>query len=372
MGNYFSTNIPSVSNNFNTIQHELMSQIDLQEKIIQQQQYVLDTLTINNNANNINKYELAILDAKKNKDYEFLVFSGGSIKGLSYCGALDVLNKYNILQNIKNYCGTSVGSIAASLLAIGMTIEDIKILISTMDFDKFIDDKVGVIRDTINVITNYGVCPGKYVSKLVGDQVNKLFGTKNLTIQELYDKTGVTLVIVTTDMNNEKSIYLCPNSQNKLYSDIPIKKAVRMSIGIPFLFEPVVFNNNYHVDGAVLDNYAIHVFDGEYPGDPNARLNLVKPNPKVLGLNITTNKNVVYKTSDLNNRQKIDSLLKYAISFIDTFLTENSRRVLTPYNYLRTINIVTDDYPLTDFNLTDKQKQDLIDAGVLYTEKFFE
>ncbi|AYV82411.1 MAG: patatin-like phospholipase [Homavirus sp.] len=360
----------------------LTEQVNYQQKIIQDQLCLIDTLknkynTLNQKNNNNTQTDNSgdILNAKANKDYEYIVLSGGGIKGVSYCGALEVLDKYNIIYDkdgklkIKGFAGTSAGSITASLLAVGMKVDDLKTLITGIDFDKFLDDKVSYIRDGINFIKHYGLCPGEYVQNLIADQVEKITGNRDYTIQQLYDDKGVTLVIVSTDMNNQKSIYMYPNNPNTLYSQIPIHMAVRMSMSIPFLFMPVLYDNNYHVDGGVLDNYAIHVFDGAYPGDPNARLNICAPNPKVLGLQIITTDDVMgYKVV---NRQPINGIIQYSISFIDTFMTENDRRVMSSDNYLRTIFIVTANYPLTTFSLTDQQRQDLISAGTKYTDAYF-
>jgi len=53
------------------------------------------------------------------------------------------------------------------------------------------------------------------------------------------------------------------------------------------------------------------------------------------------------------------------------FLTENDRRIMTPSFWIRTIVIVTPNYPLTKFNIDDQEKQQLIDAGRKYAGDFF-
>jgi len=51
-----------------------------------------------------------------------LVFEGGGIKGIAYAGALEVLEKENILSDIKRVAGTSAGAITATLLAPSSTV----------------------------------------------------------------------------------------------------------------------------------------------------------------------------------------------------------------------------------------------------------
>ena len=141
-------------------------------------------------------------------------------------------------------------------------------------------------------------------------------------------------------------------------------------MSIPYLFEPVQCGGDYLVDGGVLDNYPLHIFDGKFPGDPNARLNLCPPNPKVLGINIISNQETDNYHS--NERKDISNIIDYSITFITTFLTENERRVMTPSYWHRTINLITPSYPLTHFTLTQNQKDYLIKLGSVFVQKFFD
>lgn len=357
---------------------------DEYEKTIRMQNDVILKLKHTNqqlkcSANNNTEQEQSVTNSiccvKDNKAYEYLVFSGGGIKGISYCGALEVLEEKKILYdelgilNIKGLAGASAGSIIAALLAIGYTPSELKKIMLDIDFAKLIDDKLGVIRDTVNFVKDYGIAPGEYFYNLIGEYVEKKTGNKDYTIDELYKDENVSLVIVGTDISCKQSIYFYPNHQDKNFHNVPIRKAVRISMSIPFLFEPVKFNGRLCVDGGVLDNFPLHVFDGEYPGDVIARLNLCPPNPHVLGLNIMSNE-------DMNNyvyhkKQDIDGLWDYSISYVSLLLTENEKRVMTPSYWQRTINILTPDFPLTNFNLTEKEKLDLIKRGEKSTIKFF-
>ena len=95
-------------------------------------------------------------------------------------------------------------------------------------------------------------------------------------------------MITGVDMNRKKILYFYPDHHEEVMRNVSIRTAVRISMGIPWVFEPVEFNGGLCVDGGVLDKYPIHAFDGEYPGDPVARLNLCPANPEVLGLNIVS------------------------------------------------------------------------------------
>lgn len=309
------------------------------------------------------------------RDYDYLVLSGGGIKGLSFVGALEALDGMKVLYDeqkklkIKGIAATSAGSIVGSLFAIGYKPQELNYIINGIDFNKIMDDKPGFIRDSINFLKDWGVCPGDYIVELLGEFIEQKTGNKDYTFDDLYRDKGTKLVIVATEMCGEKSIYFYPGNTNKKYSNIPIRIAVRMSMGIPFLFEPYEYDDEYFVDGGVLDNYPLHVFDGEYPGDPKARVNECKPNPKVLGINIMTSDEQI--NYDIVEKQPILSLCDYAYSFINTFLTENERRIMTPSFWLRSIILITPNYPLNKFDLTDDQKVQLIDIGKKGVCNFF-
>ena len=353
----------------------------LEEKISQQNTVItllnteIDVLRTSKHHKGIKKDLSEINKVWESKDYQYLVFSGGGVKGISYCGALLELEKQNVLMSdnitakIKEICGVSAGSIVAALLAVGYTPQEVYDEMTHIDFEKIADDKLGVIRDTINFIDDWGVCPGEYIMELMGKLIKKKTGHSDYTIENLYNDKGIKLVIVTTDMTYQRSVYLYPGNPKKEFSTIPINVAIRMSMGIPFVFEPYEYHGSYFADGGILDNYPLHVFDGEYPGDPKARLNLCKPNPHVLGLKImTTNETMNY---DLIPKQVYDSLFDYGMGFVNTFLAENDRRIMIATYWIRSIMMITPNYPISKFVLTEEEKQSLICIGKDGVDLFF-
>lgn len=330
---------------------------------------------IKNNPQLIDQNNEKIAKCYSDKDYDYLVLSGGGIKGISFVGAIHKLWEYGMVSDpngklkLKGIAGASAGSIVSSLLAIGYSPDELMNIVPSIDFEKIFDDKKGIIRDGLNVLTNWGVCPGNYILELMGILIEQKTGNKDYTISDLYKETGVELVIVVTNDSYKKTIYLHPRNPEEIYANIPIRVAIRMSMSIPFAFEPYQYNNCSFVDGGVLDNYPLHVFDGEFPGDINARLNILEPNPKVLGIKImTTDEECNY---DIVPKEEYTGLVQYAISFINLFLTENERRIMTPSYWLRTINVVVKPIPLTQFDLSDEEKNELVGNGKKFVEIFF-
>jgi predicted patatin/cPLA2 family phospholipase len=331
--------------------------------------------------NNYKKYNLAnrsielsgeFLTVKKNRDYEYLVLSGGGAKGVSFLGAIQQLASMNIVFDenkklkLKGIAASSAGSIIGALLAVGYSFEELKTKLMDLNFADVADDKVGYIRDTYNFVTKYGVCKGKYLYDMMGDLIAEKTGNPDYTLVDLYNEKKMRLIITTTNQNTKKTIYLDPKHKEKVYSHIPIRACVRMSTSVPFLFEPFEYNKCLFSDGGVLDNYPIHCFDCEDPGSPEALYHDLSPNYKVLGLKISS-----HDKNEKDNAEPIDHLYDYACSYIETFLAENGRKAYTKENFIRTIFIITPNYPLTKFDLTDKQKTDLVTAGVHGVMSYF-
>ena len=68
------------------------------------------------------------------------IFQGGSIKGISYIGALEALEDDGIkLENIKRIGGTSVGAITAALLSVGCDLKELNKELNSLNFQEFID-----------------------------------------------------------------------------------------------------------------------------------------------------------------------------------------------------------------------------------------
>ena len=77
-----------------------------------------------------------------------LVFEGGGVKGIAHVGAVEEINKYapGFLNNIQNVSGASAGAIMAFLIALGESIEDIKQILTELDFaEEFFGDKPKIV-----------------------------------------------------------------------------------------------------------------------------------------------------------------------------------------------------------------------------------
>src|SRR5919112_859863 len=150
-----------------------------------------------------------------------LVFEGGGLKGIGLVGAYSVLEEHGYTP--QNMAGASAGAIVAALLAAGYTASELREIIATLDL------------------------PAERLLVLPRD-------AHWLGIED----------------PDELSVAL----------------AVRMSMSIPLIFEPVSFREpktgreHLLVDGGMLSNFPVWLFDAEEPLWPTIGLKFVEDDPR--------------------------------------------------------------------------------------------
>jgi NTE family protein len=282
-----------------------------------------------------------------------LVFEGGGVKGIAYAGALQVLTDCGIMPQIKQVAGTSAGAITATMVALGYTAPEIKSIIMGLDFKQFEDG-----WDPLRLATEYGLYKGNtflaWMQKMIMARSHK---GPNTTFADLYNQNGIGLFVFATDLN----IYDVKQFSHIDTPNVAICEAVRASMSIPMFFKAWKFTNNQpdnhiYVDGGVVLNYPLTVFDT--PQNPD--------NPQTMGF-FLYDRNGNKKPNTLSYDQPID----YCKVLFETIL--DSQEIDFASNESmekRTVKI--DDFGIaaTDFNITQQQKEQLYKSGVYYTEAY--
>lgn len=287
--------------------------------------------------------------------FENLVLEGGGVKGLAYCGALKKLSEVGILQNIKRFAGASAGAITAFVLALGYNFESkptIEEVIRGIDFKQLMDDSWFPVKNAYSVITHYGACNGTVVTTLLEKLVADKVGNKKYTFQQLWNDKQIELVVIgcnITRMREEHFSY-------KDTPNMPIVDAIRISMSIPIVFKPVVMNDDYYVDGGLVNNYPLYVF-GDTPNTLGLKLLSAEEKPT----------NNIYE-----GRQKVDNVIKFVVACITTISVATEQAMIhagTDY-WKRTISINTNDISATDFDLSDESKEHLVAEGYSAADRF--
>lgn len=202
--------------------------------------------------------------------WENLTFEGGGAKGYAYVGALQSLEEAGIYPHgIKRVAGTSVGSLFAVLAALGCPTDYILSIVPG-DFQGLAKDGAGGrIRSYFRVARARGMHPGQKLYNFLGEILQEKSGNPDLSFQQLYAKFGRELCIPITNVTRMMTEYC----HLKTTPNMPVRLAARMSMSLPVLLEPVTLNarqqtsasgesGDVYVDGGLLCNNPVHVFDG--------------------------------------------------------------------------------------------------------------
>ncbi len=298
--------------------------------------------------------------------FENLVFEGGGIKGLAFCGAIKILEKNGVMPGITRFAGSSAGAITAGLLACKHTSDEILAILGQKNFNDFKDEDFGTIRDSRRVLKEYGFYAGKEFHRWYGDLLKSKTGNADITFQQIKDKYGKELVITGTCLNRRETDFYSV----KRNADMPVRDAVRISMSLPLFFAAVEWKGDILVDGGVLFNYPVWIFDGAYSGDPAGRDAPV--NAKTLGLKLQTDAEVQETISGEHLSQKVSDLKDFALALADCLETQIERLHIKPEDWERTIAINTRYVKTTAFDISDIDKRMLYNEGWAGAEKFFD
>jgi len=276
---------------------------------------------------------------------ENLVFKGGGVLGIAYAGAIEALEKEGILSGVKRTAGTSAGAVAAVLISLGYSSNEIVNVLGNTNFKKFQDD-----LNPLKLTKKYGLYRGEKLLKWVQEIIHQKTGNKDLTFAELENKGYKTLKVFASDLNTTS---LTEFSYDKT-PNVKIAESIRASMSIPFFFDAWKFpdeqpNNHIYVDGGVLYNYPITAF-----GDLD----------KTLGFFIDIN-----ELDDGLDFNDVSSYLKHLFRTVlnaqdvDFFKTLESDKT--------TVKIKNKGIAITNFNLTKEQKDILYAEGKNATLDYF-
>ncbi len=319
-----------------------------------------------------------------NCHFRNLVFEGGGVKGIAYLGALDVLNERNIIKKTKRVGGTSAGAIMAVIVGLGFTLKEIRDILWKLDFNSFLDDSWGIFRDADRLLNQFGWYRGNYFREWIADLIREKTGNPEATfadIEAMKDKRGFkSLYFMGTNLSTSFSeVFSAEHTPRTCVAD-----AVRISMSIPLFFASKrSARGDVYVDGGLLDNYPVKLFDRKKYVDAkksaetdyykrinaglkgaNRAVSRYVYNRETLGFRLDTREEIsLFRDHAEPPRKKIDDFFDYTKALINTVIQAQQNYHLHSDDWARTIFIDTLGVGTTDFDLTDVKKEALIQSG---------
>lgn len=182
-------------------------------------------------------------------NYDSLLLTSGGTKGYGIIGSLRYLEYNNHLSKFKKIIGISVGSIIGLLLVLKYKVKDIFYILSNYNIeDIYLNEHIKKYNLVNNFLQNYSLNNTEGIFKFIHYFMSNKNIDFNITFKDLYNFNKINLIFIATNINKNKLEYF----SYKLTPNIPVLLALKASISIPFIFEPVVINNEYFVDGGLL------------------------------------------------------------------------------------------------------------------------
>lgn len=323
--------------------------------------------------------------------FKNLVFEGGGVKGIAYVGAMEVLDSKGILKEIQRVGGTSAGAINAVLLGLNYSVVETRDILSKLNFRRFLDDSWGIIRDTNRLITEFGWYKGDYFRDWIGDIIERKSGNSESTFLEINglktERQFRDLYFMGTNLSTRfGEVFSFEHTPRMCVAD-----AVRISMSIPLFFAGKrSMRGDVYVDGGVVDNYPVKLFDRqkyvaahsrmpEYYEKHNQTLRqagkTISPyvyNQETLGFRLDSAREIaVFRDQAEPEHRKIEDFFAYTWALVETVLNIQSCQHLHSDDWQRSIYIDTLGVGTTDFDLSDDKKAALVESGRVNTEKYF-
>lgn len=184
------------------------------------------------------------MDKVSNISHIFL--TGGGLKGLCYLGVMRYLYLENIVKNIKHIVGTSIGAYFGLILGLKIPIETIE-----EDIGKLVMQLGEILtidhNNLANLFNKNGIFTYYEFFVPIIAHMKKEYGIEDITFIEFAKKTGINLYVNAINLNTaEKVIFSTENTPN-----VSVIDAVKASMSVPFLYQPVLIDGEYFMDGII-------------------------------------------------------------------------------------------------------------------------
>jgi len=185
-----------------------------------------------------------------------IYLSGGGICAMAHVGALLELSTHMPLHVIKEWMGVSAGAFVAMCLCVGYTLEELYEFCVRFDFTN-----IKEVDSIPGWIVHFGMDTGDRLHRMIQACLHVKGFSSDFTFQECYDRFGISLRIIATNLNEAAPITFS-------HLDTPtyrIGDAVRASMTVPYYFQPFLCPQTGHhfADGAVISNYPLFVLPKE-------------------------------------------------------------------------------------------------------------
>jgi predicted acylesterase/phospholipase RssA len=265
--------------------------------------------------------------------YKNIVIAGGGLKIISVVGSIKYLEDIGVLSSVTGFYGSSAGALLCMMINLGYSSREIEKFISELSLTQIFD------INTDNLFDNFNVCSNVKFISLVKLLITFKGFDSSISLSELYERTGKTLVVTCTSMRTCKSIKFSHNN----HGEIELWRVVLMSASIPLVFEPITWKGEAFVDGSLVDNFPLLYI-------PKNEIE------ETIGFNVIISNNFSYT-----------NIYEYITTLLNVML--NGRVYIKSYNVVSIVIGGEDLSDVLDISITKENRLKLIAMGYEQTKK---
>jgi predicted acylesterase/phospholipase RssA len=185
-----------------------------------------------------------------------IVVGGGGTTGFMTLGALKFLqdNKFWDISNIKTVYGTSIGSIAATCIALKYDWETLLTYFIRRPWNKlYAYNKSEMV---LNLYNQKGIFKRAIFEKTLYPLLEGRGLSGNITMKELFEYSKIDIHFFSLELNSMTKTDL----SYKTHPDLRVVDAIYMSSACPILFSPCIdeASKTCYVDGGLICNYPVN------------------------------------------------------------------------------------------------------------------
>jgi len=192
-----------------------------------------------------------------------LVLGGSGPCCITYLGVLRYLKEINKLDNIKNYYGSSSGSLINLLLILEYNLDEIEEIFLKINFDDLVCYNIFKIEDIIkcliynnwmDMIKNMGVNTNNKLEKFIKKIIKKKINNKYITFLELKKITKKNLYLKGFNITDNKlEIFSYKHTPN-----MPVFLGILISCSPPVITKNIIYNSKIYCDGGMNIKYPLN------------------------------------------------------------------------------------------------------------------
>lgn len=295
-----------------------------------------------------------------------LVCEGGGVRGIGLVGAVIALaaGDYRFPRIAGSSAGAVVGSLTAALQTAGEPLTRLEELMRGIDYRKLADPsllgRVPLVGSVLSLLVSDGLYAGDYLEKLLSGLLADLgvrtFG--DLRTGEKPIQYAWSLVVTASDLSRRRLVRIPWDLAGYGIEpdDFSVARAVRASAAIPFVFRPVRVRGATWVDGGLLSDFPIQLFDR-----PDAT-----PQWPTFGIRLSAR-------PGLPPTHPVHGPLSLGIAALETLVSnQDTAYIDDPCTVRRTVFVPAEEVSPIDFDITAEQREALYQRGVQAGQQFLQ